>query len=238
MKPVLILQHQSAAGPAYLGQWLREQGVVFEVRNAELGEVPPPDLRAHGALAILGGEMSANDPLPFLRQTEALIRKAVRDGVPTLGHCLGGQLMARALGARVLESPAPEIGWQPLEVLDLPLAHAWFGEPRSTAVFHWHHESFDLPPGAQRLATSAACPNQAFAIGPHLAMQFHVEIDHDRIAEWSQDEGPRYLDALAHHATVQTREAMRADEAVHLPAHQALARRIYGRWLSLARSRS
>lgn len=237
MKPVLILQHQSAAGPAYLGRWLDEQGITFEVRNAEIGEMPPPDLRAHGALAILGGEMSANDPLPFLRQTEVLIREALRGGVPTLGHCLGGQLMARALGAGVAGSPAPEIGWQPMEVLDTPLGRAWFGAPGRTVVFHWHHEAFGLPPGAERLAGSAACPNQAFAIGPHLAMQFHIEIDHDRIAEWSQDEGPRYLDALAHHATVQSRGAMRSDESVHLAAHQALARRIYGRWMSLARGR-
>jgi GMP synthase-like glutamine amidotransferase len=234
MKPVLILQNQTAAGPAYLAQWLREQGVPFEARNAEASDACPTHLHDHGALVILGGEMSANDPLPFLRRTEDLIRLALRDGVPMLGHCLGGQLMARALGARVTASPAPEIGWQPMEVLDTPDARAWLGEPGRVHVFHWHHDAFELPPGAQRLAESAACPNQAFAIGPHLAMQFHVEIDHDGIMEWSQDQGPRYLDALAHHATVQTRDAMRAAAAVHLAQHQALARRIYGRWLTAA----
>jgi GMP synthase-like glutamine amidotransferase len=218
-----------------LGDWLQEQGVPFDLRNAEAGDGCPADLRAHGALAILGGEMSANDALPFLRQAEVLIREAVRDGVPTIGHCLGGQLMARALGARVAESPAPEIGWQPMQVLDSPLARDWFGAPGPRQVFHWHHEAFEVPAGAERLAGSDACPNQAFGIGPHLAMQFHIEIDHGRIEEWSLDQGPRYLDALAHHASVQTRAAMRAGEPEHLAAHQRLARRIYARWLQAVR---
>jgi GMP synthase (glutamine-hydrolysing) len=110
MKTVLVLQHLSGDGPAYLATWLREQGVAFEVRDTEAGQPFPDSLQDHGALAVLGGEMSANDALPSLRQAERLILQAVRDGVPTLGHCLGGQLMARALGARVAASPAPEVG--------------------------------------------------------------------------------------------------------------------------------
>ena len=94
-----------------------------------------------------------------------------------IGHCLGGQLMARALGVRVVDSPAPEVGWQPLSVADSDAARDWFGPVRQTTVFQWHYEAFELPPGAQRLASSDACPNQAFAMGPHLGMQFHIEVD-------------------------------------------------------------
>jgi GMP synthase-like glutamine amidotransferase len=237
MKPVLILQHLSADGPAFLATWLRRRGVRYEVRNREKGQAFPDDLRRHAALAILGGEMSANDPLPSLRQAEALILQAVRDGVPVLGHCLGGQLMARALGATVSAGPVPEIGWQPMEVLDTATARAWFGASGSHPVFHWHHETFELPAGAERLAGSVACPNQAFAIGPHLAIQFHVEIDRAKLMAWSLDGGARLAEALARHpGSVQAPEAMRAWAMQFLVGQQRLAARIYARWLSAVTS--
>lgn len=119
MKPVLVLQHLGTDGPAYLAQWPAARGMLVDIVDSQAGQRAPAHLRSrHAALAILGGEMSADDPLPCLRDAEALFREAVVSGVPTLGHCLGGQLMARALGARVVDSPAPEVGWQPLQVLD------------------------------------------------------------------------------------------------------------------------
>ncbi len=242
MKPVLILQHLSGDGPAYLGTWLREQGVPVDLRNTEGGDRFPGSLRNHSALAILGGEMSANDPLPSLRQAEALFLEAVREGVPTLGHCLGAQLMSRALGGQVGPSPAPEIGWQTLEVHRSAEAAAWFGPGLgpSLAVFHWHYETFSLPPGAVLLASTAACPHQAFAFGPHLAMQFHVEVDEEKLNRWSldaRDEVPHFRDAAAvFPRTVQTGEAMRAGAAAGLVAQQALARRVYRRWMHQART--
>jgi len=237
MKPVLVLQHLAADGPACLGHWLAARGVPFDLVNAEAGQSAPADLSGHAALAILGGEMSANDPLPGLRRAEALVREAVRDGVPTIGHCLGGQLMARALGASVVVSPTPEIGWQPLQVLAGPEAAAWLGAPGERSVFQWHFESFDLPPGAVRLAGSTACPNQAFALGPHLALQFHVELDDEKLQRWSGDEGPRWAAARAAHASVQSGSQMREGGSRHLASQQALADRIYARWLAIARAR-
>jgi GMP synthase-like glutamine amidotransferase len=141
---------------------------------------------------VLGGEMSANDPLPSLRQAEDLIRQAMAAGKPVIGHCLGGQLMARALGARVGDSPAPEVGWQALDIVDSDLARAWFGQRRRATVFQWHFEAFELPPGATLLAASAACPHQAFAIGPHLGMQFHIEVDAEKVLHWSGEHGERW----------------------------------------------
>jgi GMP synthase (glutamine-hydrolysing) len=181
MKPVLILQHLSSDGPAYLGTWLGRQGLPFVVRNTEAGEAFPEDMRAFSALAVLGGEMSANDALPSLRQTEVLIRDAMARERPVIGHCLGGQLMARALGARVGPSPRPEIGWQPMSVAAHESANAWFGAAGVRQVFQWHEEAFGLPPGAVLLASSASCPHQAFAIGVHLGMQFHVEVDEEKL---------------------------------------------------------
>ncbi len=229
--PVLILQHLNADGPAYLGTWLARQGVPFEVRNTQAGEAYPDDLHRYAALAILGGEMSANDPLPSLRQAERLILQAMAMGKPVIGHCLGGQLMARALGMTVGDSPAPEVGWQPMTVTDTPAAVDWFGAAGPRVVYQWHYEAFDLPPHAERLAGSAACPNQAFAVGPHLGMQFHIEIDDEKLARWAQEQGARFLEAQALFPTVQDGPTMLADAARHMATHQALANRLYARWL-------
>jgi len=104
--------------------------------------------------------------------------------IPVLGHCLGGQLMARTLGARVGASPAPEIGWQRIECADAEKRRQWFGPAPVQHVFHWHYEAFDLPAGAISLASSPTCPHQAFAIGLHLALQFHVEVDERKVRLW------------------------------------------------------
>lgn len=235
MKPVLVLQHLSGDGPAHLGRWLLERGIAFEVRNAEAGDAFPESIERYRALAILGGEMSANDPLPSLRRAEALFLQALRANVPTLGHCLGGQLMARALGARIGDSPAPEVGFHEITLRGGHDAIAWFGSARSPRVFQWHYEAFELPRGAQVLATNAACAQQAFSLGPHLAMQFHIEVDAQKVTRWSQDDGERYLHAMAQHpATVHDGERIRRDAAQLLAEHQRLADRIYERWIAAA----
>ncbi len=231
MKPVLILQNLNMDGPAYLGTWLKGQGLPFEVFNTEAGQDFPRTLDRYGALALLGGEMSANDPLPSLRQAEQLFLQAVRDGVPAIGHCLGGQLMAKALGAAVTRLPTPEIGWHAVDVHDKDLAMHWLGEAKRPTVFQWHCESFGLPPGAQWLASSAACPSQAFAIGPHLAMQWHVELDLQKLSGWSREASVQDDRAAELPPTVQTASAMHQGAKQHLAQQQALADHIYGRWL-------
>jgi len=232
MKPVLVLQHLSSDGPAYLATWMQRNEVPLEVRNTDAGEAYPEHMNAYSALAILGGEMSANDPLPSLRRAELLILDAMARGRPVIGHCLGGQLMARALGVRVGPSPEPEVGWQPLTLQDHPCARHWFGDTLVRTVFQWHEEAFELPRGATWLATSAACPHQAFAIGPHLAMQFHLEVDEEKLRRWSMLDSDAYRDMQQRHATVQGGAAMREVIAEHLPMQQALADRIYACWLA------
>ena len=234
MKPVLILQHLSADGPAFFATWLQRQGVPFTVRNTEAGQAYPDRMDAFSALAVLGGEMSANDPLPSLRQAEDLIRQAMAADKPVIGHCLGGQLMARALGARVGDSPAPEVGWQALDIVDSDPARAWFGQRRRATVFQWHFEAFELPPGATLLAASAACPHQAFAIGPHLGMQFHIEVDEEKLRRWATLDTPAYRAQQQRHASVHGGERMVAEMAQWLPLQQAAADRVYARWMAAA----
>lgn len=228
MKPVLILQHLDMDGPAYLGTWLRREGVPVDVRCTEAGDAFPADLSAYRALAILGGTMSANDPIPSLRRAEDLIRQGVNQGIPVIGHCLGGQLMSRALGGSVGRSPSPEVGWRPIQATATGLA--WLGASELT-VMQWHAEAFSLPAGAELLAGNAACPHQAFALGPHLAMQFHVEVDAEKLALWTEEA----QSDPAHPETVQDAATLRAGTRQHLAAQQALADRLYRRWMDRAR---
>ncbi|MEF7615794.1 type 1 glutamine amidotransferase [Aquincola sp. MAHUQ-54] len=235
MLPVLVLQNLTSDGPAYLGTWLREHGIPVDVRNSQQGDAYPERIDGYRALALLGGEMSANDPLPSLRQAESLFLQAHHAGLPVVGHCLGGQLMAKALGARITASPAPEIGWQQMVVNETPEARAWLGEGAEHTVMHWHGEAFELPAGATPLATSSACPVQAFSYGRHLAMQFHVEVDEEKLMRWSASVDPAYLRAQGEFpATVHSGSRMRADAKRCLPLQQALARRIYERWMAAA----
>lgn len=232
MKPVLVLQHLSTDGPAYLAIWLHREGVPFELRNTDAGQAYPEHMGAFSALAILGGEMSANDPLPSLRRAELLVLDAMARGCPVIGHCLGAQLMARALGARIGASLAPEVGWHALTLHGGEATRQWFGDGPIGPVFQWHEEAFELPPGAALLAASPACRNQAFAIGAHLAMQFHVEVDEEKLKRWSLLGSAAYLALQRRHATVQSGPRMRDGMAEHLGRQQALADRVYASWLA------
>ena len=140
--------------------------------------------------------------------------------------------MARALGGVVTDSPQPEIGWQPIEYEDNDLVEKWFGTDPTNSVIHWHYESFSIPTGAVRVATSPACPNQAFAIGPHLAMQFHIEINETKINTWVNDDDPKWTAARAQYNSVQDKITMLNGIPFHLDKHQATADRIYQTWLS------
>jgi GMP synthase (glutamine-hydrolysing) len=231
MARILVLQNMTSDGPAYLGRWLREQGHQADVRNAEAGGGWPSSLDGYHALALLGGAMSANDELPWLRQSEQLFREALRRGVPTLGHCLGGQLMSRALGASVHRSPAPEVGFHDVQ-FDAAAA-AWFGSLCGARFMHWHYEAFEVPAGvgARRVATSAACPVQAWSLGPHLAMQFHIEVDAVKVLGWCEESDGQGGRQEAHGPTEHDTARIRADLARLIDEHQALAARLYANWL-------
>ncbi len=232
MKPVLILQHQLPETAAYLATWLEAHSIAYEIYNAGAGDEFPATIEPYSALAVMGGGMSANDQLLSNRQAEILILQAMRLDRPVIGHCLGGQLMSRALGGTVSASPRPEIGWQPIEYRNMPLVESWFGPTPTPTVIHWHYETFTVPEGATLLASSSACPTQAWTMGPHLAMQFHIEIDENKIHSWVNDDDAKWTQARDQYDTVQDKIEMLAGIPYHLAQHQATADAIYRRWLS------
>ena len=232
MQPVVILQHQLPENAAYLTTWLERHRVDYVIFNAGADEEFPATIEPYSALAVMGGGMSANDALLSNRQAEILILQAMRLDRPVIGHCLGGQLMSRALGATITASPQPEIGWQPIKYENLDVAREWFGNTPTDTVAHWHYESFSIPAGAVRVATSNACPNQAWAMGQHLAMQFHIEINETKMLTWVTDDDAKWTQAQQQHATVQDKVTMLNGIVYHLEKHQTTADSIYKKWLS------
>jgi GMP synthase-like glutamine amidotransferase len=193
------------------------------------GEPVPADPRGFSGITLMGGPMSVNDDLPWIPPTLALIRAAVAADVPVLGHCLGGQLMSKALGGTVIRNPVQEIGWGPVQVPDDPEARRWFGDVKEFLSFHWHGETFSIPAGATRILGSANCANQAFALGKHLGMQCHVEMTPDMIRTWAADAAGEVSRPAG--PAVQTPAQMeeRIDERVR--DLNAVAARLYDRWL-------
>ena len=173
---VHVFQHVPFEGLGWIETWLARRGADVHYTRFFQSD-PLPDLRVLDLLVIMGGPMSVNDEgaWPWLRDEKAVARTAIEAGIPTLGVCLGAQIMASALGAPVYPGPHKEIGWYPVQ----GLCHAGtaFRFPAETTVFHWHGETFELPAGAVRLASSAACQNQAFQWGRHaIGLQFHLEM--------------------------------------------------------------
>lgn len=231
-KPVLILQHQVPERPAYLTTWLNAHSIPYITINAGSGQHFPTSIDAFGALAVMGGGMSANDDLLSNRQAEILILQAMRVDRPVIGHCLGGQLMTRALGGTVTQSPQPEIGWQLISWCDHALRTHWFGHCPTERVIHWHYDAFSVPEGATVLASSPACPYQAWSLGPHLAMQFHIEIDAVKAREWVQDDDSKWHEARQLYSTVQDKAEIIAGIDTWLAQHQDTANHVYTTWLS------
>ncbi len=170
------LQHVPFEGPGSIGTWLHQHGhTLTYTRFFDSPVLPDPadvDL-----VVAMGGPMSVNDEqeLPWLVAEKRFLRECIGAGRMVLGVCLGAQLVASALGARIYRNPEKEIGWFPIRAVDAADTAA-FRLPSTANVFHWHGETFDLPPGAIHLARSEACVNQAFQIGRTvIGLQFHLE---------------------------------------------------------------
>lgn len=231
MRPVLVIEHTEGDGPGHFGEWLAACGRPVTLVRVHAGEPVPARPDGHAGLCVLGGPMGANDlHLDHIGAELGLIRAALDARVPTIGHCLGGQLLAKALGATVGPSPAPEIGWHAIEVEDTPAARRWFGDARAPVLMQWHRDAFALPRGAVPLAGNASCPRQAFEWdGVHLGLQGHPEADRAKVEHWVAKHAgrPRSPDSPP---TVQPPAAILAGLDAHLAPMRALAFRLYDAW--------
>jgi len=229
MKPVAIVRVARSEGPGYFDTYLQRRSIGATLVALDAGEPVPRDPRRYAGLAFLGGPMSVNDDLPWIAPALELIRNAVRRDVPVLGHCLGGQLMSKAFGGEVRANPVREIGWGEVRVCDNEVARGWLGALPAFESFHWHGETFSIPPGATRVMENAHCANQAFALGKHLGMQCHVEMTVELIRSWLKS-GAAELRNEGKSPAVQRPEQIELDLQEKLEKLHKVADRIYDRW--------
>jgi len=184
---IVAFRHVPYEGCGVIHDVLEPRGVSIQYAD----RTQPPDLTTADALIFLGGPMSVNDGLPYLECEMAIIREAVARRQPVLGICLGSQLIAKALGAEVRPNPAKEIGWYDLKFTEAGLADPLFRGVRPVEmVFHWHYETFGLPKGAELLASSELCVNQAVRFNAtSCGLQFHLEVTPEMISDWCQRSG-------------------------------------------------
>ena len=231
MKKLLALRHVQFENLGTLTEFFLRAGFSIQyvdVATAALTDIDPLEA---DLMVVLGGPMGVyeTEQYPFLRDEIELLVRRIGKQLPTLGICLGSQLIAAAMGAKVYPGGLKEIGWAPLE-----LTHAGqhgvlasLGRTRASAapaVLHWHGDTFDLPPGATLLASTPAYPHQAFSIGDYLlALQFHIEVVPDVIEPW--------IDANAHELHTAGISAATLHDCVN-PVSPAIAHQVMGDWLA------
>ena len=230
MKPVGIFRHFHTEGPGYFAIALERIHVPWRLVRVDAGEAVPEDPGMFSGIAFMGGPMSVNDALPWIDPVLRLIRSAVARDVPVIGHCLGGQLMAKALGGDVTVNPVKEIGWGEVDLVDSVPTRRWFGaDLKRFTGFHWHGETFTIPPGAEAVLSNRYCANQGFVLGKHIGMQCHVEMTAELIESWCRS-GAREIAESASPA-VQPASEIERDLDRRLADLHAVADRIYARWM-------
>ncbi len=230
MKPVAIYRHAATEGPGYIATFLEQNAIPIKLFRMDKGELAPADAAAYSGHIFMGGPMSVNDDLPWIAYSLNLIRQAVAQDIPVLGHCLGGQLMAKALGGTVGKTPVKEIGWGEVSLVNTSLANLWFADaPASFEAFHWHGETFTIPEGATRILESRYCANQAFVMGKHMAMQCHVEMTAEMVNVWCEI-GSNEINANPGPG-VQSVDLIKQGISQHVQGLNARAAGIYSQWI-------
>ncbi|MFN0313895.1 MAG: type 1 glutamine amidotransferase [Burkholderiales bacterium] len=229
MKPIAVFQNSRNDGPGEFEAFATAHALPLAIHRLYAGDSLPPSMEFFSGLCILGSPKSANDERAEFRQMERLILEARDKRIPVIGHCFGGQILAKALGGSVGPAPVAEIGWSDVSVSSSPLAREWFGA-RRFPMFQWHYETFSVPPGATLLAASEHCAHQAFCADDiHLGMQFHCEVDEVKIEEWLDKTGRTEI-ASASSPGIQDPEKIRALVPTLLQTSKRTAAAIYTRW--------
>jgi GMP synthase-like glutamine amidotransferase len=239
---IAILQFDSDNPPGYLARWLDQQRQRFTLLR--LDQHPLQPLAGFDGYALMGGPMMVGDDLPWMQPVLQLLRDCLQRDIPVLGHCLGAQLLAHAAGARVGPCAHPEIGWVDVTPCEGPQAQQVLGDGAIVAehaeqnvaplqqlpVFHWHLQSFSLPPAAELLLSRTEMPQQAFVLGPHLGFQAHIEIEETTLQQWyTLHPHPHKSYPIG---TIQNPAEALLEAPGKIAQMRTLADRAYGYWLA------
>src|SRR5208283_1550015 len=228
-RSAVAIRHTESEDLGLLSAILDQAGWTVSYCDAAVNDLTDPSIANADLLIVLGGPMGVYDcdDYPFLTREIRLLERRLAQDLPTLGICLGSQLMARALGAAVFPGPTKEIGWGSVTLSRAGEASCLAALGANAKVLHWHGDTFDLPDGAVRLASTTAYENQAFAYGNHgLGLQFHIEADPSRLEEWYVEDA-----AVLAAAGVSVAALRSATAEAGKGAHE-LAEAVFGRWLT------
>ncbi len=228
---VLTFRHSPFDDLGLIGDVLDAHSIQHDYADLYASPDAEPPINEADGLIFMGGSMSVNDDLPFIHREIQYIRTATEMGKPILGVCLGAQLIAKALGARVYSNPVKEVGWALVTFTNAARHDPLFTDfTASEMIFHWHGETSDLPPGAELLASSMACRNQAFRCGNRTyGLQFHLEVTPDMIVQWCHED----------EACGGARDAsVPIDPHAHAARAKEMAETVFGRWCSLVKGQT
>ncbi len=190
MKSILAITHAAQEGLGTIAHFLRNEEIPVDILYTHAGDKVPLSIEKYSGLIVMGGGMNVDetDKFPFLKQECLLIQNAIASKRPVLGICLGAQLIAKSLGAKVYQGNVKEVGWLPIHLTDdgrRDPAISAFSDALANTVFHWHGDTFPLPEKATLLASSDLYPTQAFSYGNLIyGLQFHFEITQDMVNKW------------------------------------------------------
>ena len=219
---VLIIKHVEIEGPGLIEYCLDQKRISYQVLCLDSGiQIPKPDDFTH--IIILGGPMNVyeEDQYPFLKQEDLFIKEAIQRGKSLLGICLGAQLIAKALGAKVFKAPVKEIGWYDVSLTRIGSIDPFFSHlPRIFPVFQWHGDTFAIPHNAILVATSPLVPHQAFRYGDNAyGLQFHLEVTQDIIREWMESYEEEFEEP---HPPLLSKQKILADTQAKIEAYKRM----------------
>jgi len=235
MQSVLVFRFSRTEEPGYLQTFLDERKIPWQLIKLDEGQTVPAFNAEVAAVAMMGGPMSVNDDLSWREAIISFIQSAVAADVPVIGHCLGGQFLAKALGGEVTDNDCWEVGWGEVAVDDAAVAAEWFGGLEKFDVFHWHYQTYSLPAGAQHAMRSKYCANQAFVFNDlHIGFQCHIEMTEALVSKWCEDSKDD-LDEMSLSASVMNKQQILSDAANRIASLNALASHVYERWIANAK---
>ncbi|MET0026751.1 MAG: type 1 glutamine amidotransferase [Candidatus Thiodiazotropha sp.] len=236
MKPIRIFRHLVCQHPGFLGEYLQQRGIPWEMVCVDEAHPVELDVENASALVFMGAGVSVTDRLSWMSSELDLMRKALDRNVPILGVCFGAQMMSQALQGEVYRGEEMEIGWHPVRLCREHDEDGWLsGLPDEFTVFQWHADTFTLPPGCRSLIESDCYHHQAFALGDHLGLQFHLEMTQEMVKNWIE----RYGSDLRHPSGCRhSSEQILDDLEQRIEQLHRISVRMYGNWLDRVLERS